>query len=412
MRRAVVTGVGCVTPVGMNAADTWESLLANRSGLSSIEHFDTTDFPATIGGEIKNFDPSQYIDARVARRQDRWVNFGLVAAVEAMADSGLVVDDAIAERAAVITGSGIGGLLETEIQHKRLLEMGPKRVSPFLIPKIMLNAMSGQLSMIYNLKGANFATASACASAGHAIGLALRAIQYDEADIVLTGGAEATITPVGMSGFGNMKALSTRNDDPEAASRPFDRDRDGFVMGEGAGVLVIEEYEFAKARGAKIYCELAGVGMTGDAHHITQPAPGAEGAQRAMRLALRDAKADLTDVSYVNAHGTSTPINDPNESLAIEAVFGDHAKKLAVSSTKSMIGHLLGGSAAVESVVCALSIQHSVVHQTKNCDHPDVDCNLDYVQSGPRDLAIDIAISNSLGFGGHNLCLAFRNLKD
>ena len=409
-RRVVITGVGCTSPVGQTAQDTWESLLAGKSGIKTLTSHDFSEYTVRIGGEITDFDPTVAIEASRARKLDRFVNLGLVAAHEAMADSGLEVTDENAQRCAVIAGSGIGGLLEIESQHKKLLEKGPSRVSPFLIPKLMLNALAGQVSMDFKMKGPNFATASACASAGHALAMALRSIQYDECDFAISGGAEAAISTLGMSGFGSLKALSTRNDDPEAASRPFDKDRDGFVMGEGGGMLVLEEIEHARRRGAKIYCELAGAGMSGDAFHITQPAPAAEGAQRTMRQSLADARANIEDVDYINAHGTSTPINDPNESRAIEAVFGDHARKLCVSSTKSMIGHLLGASAAVESVVCALSIHHSTVHQTLNHMVPGEGCNLDYVKGSTRDLDINVALSNSLGFGGHNVTLAFRKV--
>ncbi|MEZ6194930.1 MAG: beta-ketoacyl-ACP synthase II [Planctomycetota bacterium] len=412
-RRVVITGLGAVSPLGLNAADTWEGLLAGRSGVRTIDRFDVSDYPARIAGQVPEFDAASLMDGAAARKLDRFVVFGMIAAHEAMRDAGLAdgVDESIAPRASVITGSGIGGLEEIEDQHKKLLEKGPRRVSPFLIPKLMLNALSGQVSMTFNLKGANFATASACASAGHAIALALRSIQYGESDLVVTGGSEAAITTLGMSGFGSLRALSTRNDDPQAASRPFDKDRDGFVMGEGAGILVVEELEHAKARGAKIYAELVGAGMTADAFHITQPAAGAEGAQRSMRAAMADGGLNAEDISYINAHGTSTPINDPNESQAIEAVLGDHARRIAVSSTKSMTGHLLGGSAAVEALVCALSIERGIVHQTLNHETPGEGCNLDYVKGAARDLQVEAALSNSLGFGGHNLTLAFRKFR-
>ena len=410
-RRVVVTGMGCTSPVGVTVSETWDNLLAGKSGIKELTSFDASDYAVRICGEIRNFDPSVAIEPAKARKLDRFVNLGVVAAYEAIKDSGLEVTDDIADRAGVIAGSGIGGLLEIESQHKKLLAKGPGRVSPFLIPKLMLNALAGEISMRNNLRGVNFATASACASAAHAIALALRAIKYGENDIVVTGGAEAAITTLGMSGFASLKALSTRNDDPEAASRPFDKDRDGFVMGEGAGILVLEELEFAKARGAKIYCEVVGAGSTGDAHHITQPAPGAQGAQRSMRLAMTEGGVNLNDVDYINAHGTSTPINDVNESKAIESVFGDHAKNLVVNSTKSMIGHLLGASAAVESVVMCKSIEHGTVHQTLNHENPGEGCDLDYVKGSARDKSINVALSNSLGFGGHNVTLAFRKFE-
>ncbi|HGY91914.1 MAG TPA: beta-ketoacyl-[acyl-carrier-protein] synthase II [Planctomycetes bacterium] len=410
-RRVVVTGIGCVTPLAQNCADSWDALLAGKNGIKPLENWDCSEYPVRIAGEIRDLDSSALLPPNKAAKLDRFVLLGMLAADEAVRDAGIEAQTPLAESCGVIAGSGIGGLLEIEAQHRKLLEKGPRRVSPFLIPKLMLNALSGNISMRFGMKGVNFATASACASAGHAIGMALRCIRYGDADIIVTGGAEAAITTLGMSGFANMKALSRRNDDPEHASRPFDKDRDGFVMGEGAGILVVEELEHARRRGAKIYCELAGVGMTGDGYHITQPAPEAEGAQRSMRRALEDGGIPLEEVDYVNAHGTSTPINDPNESLAIEKVFGDRASRLAVSSTKSMIGHLLGASAAVEAVVSCLSILHGVVHPTRNLVEPGEGCRLDYVPEGSRDLNVRAAISNSLGFGGHNVTLAFRKLE-
>lgn len=408
MRRAVITGIGCVTPAGINVEDTWDSLMAGRSGVKKITLFPTENFEVKIGGEVANWDPTKVIPPAQARKLDRFVQFGVYAAHEAMKDSGFTVTPENAHRCAVITGSGIGGLWEIEEQHTKLMNKGPDRVSPFLIPKLMLNALSGNISMNFGMKGANFATASACASGGHGIAMALRSIQLNEADVVVTGGSEAAMTPLGLAGFTSLRALSTRNDAPTEASRPFDKDRDGFVMGEGAGILILEEYEHAKKRGAKIYCELVGVGMTGDAFHITQPAEDAEGAQRSMRQALSEAKATVDDVDYINAHGTSTPLNDMNESKAIEKVFGSRAQKLSVNSTKSMIGHLLGASAAIEAVVCAISIHRRVVHQTLNHHSPGEGCNLDYVKGCSRDLPIRMALSNSLGFGGHNITLAFR----
>ena len=410
-RRVVVTGLGCTTPVGVTVPDAWDALLAGKSGIKPLTAFDPTDYKVRICGEIRDFDPTVAIPAARAKKLDRFVLLGLVATYECMRDAGLErMPEEEACMASVIAGSGIGGLIETEAQHKKLLAKGPGRVSPFLIPKLMLNALAGQMSMAFNFKGVNFATASACASAGHA--MAMRSIKYGESDLVLTGGAEACITTLGMSGFASLKAMSTRNDDPEAASRPFDRDRDGFVMGEGAGILLLEELEHAKKRGARIYCELVGAGMTADAFHITQPAPEAEGAQRSMRLAMKEGGLNPEDVDYVNAHGTSTPINDPNESAAIEAVFKDHARNMVVNSTKSMIGHLLGASAAVESVVTAQSIAKGMVHQTRNHEVPGEGCNLDYVKEGPREMGIRAALSNSLGFGGHNLTLAFKRFED
>lgn len=413
-RRVVVTGLGCTSPVGVTVQDAWEALLAGKSGIKPLTAWDASAYKVRICGEIRDFDSSIAIAPNRAKKLDRFVQLGVVATHECMKDAGLPdgISEDEAEMASVIAGSGIGGLIETEAQHKKLLEKGPGRVSPFLIPKLMLNALSAQMSMDFNFKGANFATTSACASAGHAIAMAMRSIKYGESDIVLTGGAEACITTLGMGGFAALKAMSTRNDDPEAASRPFDRDRDGFVMGEGAGILLLEELEHAKKRGAKIYCEIVGAGMTADAHHITQPAPMAEGAQRSMKLAMREGGLNIEDVDYVNAHGTSTPINDVNESQAIEAVFGAHAKNMVVNSTKSMVGHLLGASAAVESVATCMSIAKGIVHQTLNHENPGEGCNLDYVKGAARDMNVRAAVTNSLGFGGHNLTLAFKRFED
>ncbi len=407
-RRVVITGIGIISPLGLDRESTFDGLLAGANGVGPITLFPTDNYATRIAGEVKNFDPRKFLDPQETRRLDRFVHLTMASGIEAMADSGIDVAKENTDRIGVICGSGIGGLMEIESQHTVLMERGPGRVNPFLIPKLMMNAMSAHLSMRFGLRGPNWVTASACASAAHAIGSALRAVQYGEADVVLTGGSEAAITPLGIAGFCSLRAMSTRNDAPEKASRPFDRDRDGFVMGEGAAILVIEELEHARQRGARIYCELTGYGATGDAHHITAPAEFAEGAQRSMRLAMADSGMAITDVDYINAHGTSTPINDPNETGAIKAVFGAHAKKLAVSSTKSMIGHLLGASAAVEAAVCALSISRKVVHPTRNLENPDPACDLDYVPGSAREMPIRGVISNSLGFGGHNCTLAFR----
>jgi len=347
-----------------------------------------------------------------ARKLDRFVQFGLAAAIEAWEDSGLDIESLDPTTVGCICGSGIGGLITLEEQHSVLLARGPGRVTPFFIPKLMTNALSGGISIRLGLKGPNWTTASACASAAHAIGSALSSIRNDEADVIVTGGSEATISTMGIAGFCSLRAMSTRNDDPERASRPFDKDRDGFVMGEGAGIFVVEELEMAKKRGARIYCELTGYGATADAFHITAPAKGAEGAQRSMRLALKSARRDLSSVNHINAHGTSTLINDPNESTAIRAVFGDHADSLCVVSTKSMVGHLLGASAAVESAVSALSIHRGVVHQTLNHETPGEGCDLDYVKEGPREMKVGTVLSNSLGFGGHNATLALSRFEE
>ncbi|MEE2713552.1 MAG: beta-ketoacyl-ACP synthase II [Planctomycetota bacterium] len=409
-RRAAITGIGVISPVGLDHESTVDALLAGRSGVGPITLFDPTEYKTRIAAEVKDFDPTTRLDAKLVRQVDRFCQIGLPAGLAAWSDSGLDISALDPTRVGVVAGSGIGGLATIESQTQVLNERGPGRVTPRLIPRLMLNALSGELSILLGLKGPNWVTASACASASHALGSGLRAIQIGEADVVVSGGSEATITPLAVAGFCNLKAMSTRNDDPERASRPFDKDRDGFVMGEGAAFLVLEEMESAKKRGARIYAELSGFGATADAHHITAPAENAEGAQRSMRAALQDAGFDFGQVDYINAHGTSTPINDPNESAAIRAVFGDHADRLSISSTKSMIGHSLGASGALEAAVCALSISRGVVHQTLNHEEPGEGCDLDYVKEGPREMKVRAALSNSLGFGGHNATLAFSQV--
>jgi 3-oxoacyl-[acyl-carrier-protein] synthase II len=406
--KIVVTGVGMISPLGLTREDTWNGLLAGRSGVAGITLFDASAFATRIAAEVKGFDPAEALGPQRAKKLDRFAQLGLVAAREAWRDSGLDVNTLDASRVGVIAGSGIGGLGTMEEQKEVLMTRGPSRMSPFFIPKLMMNALSGEISIDLGLKGPNWVTASACASASHGLGTALRTLRSGEADIILSGGSEATVVPLGIGGFCALRAMSTRNDDPERASRPFDKDRDGFVMGEGAAFLVLETLEHAKARGAKIYCEFAGFGATADAHHITAPAENAEGAQRSMKLALRDAGMNLGEVDYINAHGTSTPINDPNESAAVRAVFGDDASRLWVNSTKSMLGHLLGASGAMEAAVSTLSLHHGVVHRTLNHDVPGEGCTLDYVPEGVREKRIRAALSNSLGFGGHNCTLAFR----
>jgi 3-oxoacyl-[acyl-carrier-protein] synthase II len=410
-KRAVITGIGMLTPVGLDAESSFAALLEGRSGIGPITRFACEAYATRIAGEVKGFDAAAILGPKHARRLDRFSQLGLIAGIEAWRDSGLSIDKVDPTRVGSIAGSGIGGLESIEDQHAVLVERGPGRINPFLIPKLMMNALSGELSILLGLKGPNWVTASACASSSHAIGSALRSIQYGEADIHLTGGSEAAITPLGIGGFCSMKAMSTRNDQPERASRPFDRDRDGFVMGEGAAFLVLEEREHALARGARIYCELAGFAATADAHHITAPAERAEGAQRSMRLAMKDGGLTTTDIQYINAHGTSTPINDPNETAAIREVFGAHAERLLVSSTKSMTGHLLGASGAAEAAVCAMMIHRGVVHQTLNHEVPGEGCDLNYVASGPVEMKHSGVLSNSLGFGGHNCTLAFKRME-
>ena len=404
-RRVVITGMGTVNSLGSEVPEFWRALCAGKSGISQIELFDTSDFKVHFGGEVKNFNPETVIDAKTARRLDRFAQFGQVAAISAMKDSGLDLSKEDPFRCGVIIGSGIGGLMEFEEQHGRYYKGGPGKISPFVIPKMIANGASGNISIHFGLKGPNTAVATACASGANAIGDALRAIQWDYADVMVTGGAEAAMTPMGLGGFISARALSTRNDDPQRASRPFDKDRDGFVLSEGAGVLVIEELERAQRRGATIMAEILGCGCTADAHNITAPHPEGEGAARAMQLALQDARLNPDDIQYINAHGTSTELGDEAETRAIKQVFGPHARKLAISSTKSMLGHLLGASGGVELIACALTIRQGVIHPTINYDTPDPACDLDYVPNNARETRVRRAISNSFGFGGHNCCL-------
>jgi 3-oxoacyl-[acyl-carrier-protein] synthase II len=410
-RRVVVTGLGAITPLGLNVSAYWEGLIAGRSGVKQISRFDTAGFDVTIGGECSDFQPTDYIDAREIKRLDRFAQLALAAAKEAKQHSGIDVANDDPKRIGVIVGSGIGGLQELEDQHLRLLQKGPTRVSVFTIPRLMVNAASGNISIAFGAKGPNTAVATACASAANAIGDAFKVIQRDEADVMFAGGAESAMTPLGMASFASMKALSTRNDDPEAASRPFDRDRDGFVMGEGAGVVVLEELEHARRRGAEILAELVGYGMTGDACHITQPEEDGDGAARAMKLAIADARIDAESVDYINAHGTSTPLGDVCETRAVREVFGKSASngRLALSSTKSAIGHLLGASGGVELVAAILAMKNNLIPPTINLDNPDPDCDLNYTPNTAQDRAVEVAMSNSFGFGGHNACLVLSS---
>lgn len=401
-RRVVVTGLGTINPVAHSVKEYWQKLCAGESGIALTAQFDTSGHKAKISGEVKNFDPEKFLDKRVANRMDRFAQFALISAIEAVEDSGLDFSKEDPFRCGVILGSGIGGLREFEAQTRRYLAGGTGRISPFMVPKMMSNAASGGVSIHYNLQGHNTVVTTACASAAHAIGDAMRAIAWDEADIMITGGAEACITDMGVGGFIQARALSLRNEEPTLASRPFDKDRDGFVLSEGAGLFVLEELEHAKKRGAPIYAELLGTGSTADAHHITAPHPEGEGASRAMQIALRNAKLNPDQVDYINAHGTSTELGDVAETKAIKHVFGDHARKLAISSTKSMIGHLLGASGGVEAIACILTLKHNVIHPTINYDTPDPDCDLDYVPNTARETKVRAAVSNSFGFGGHN----------
>jgi len=408
-RRVVITGLGLVTPLGHELDIFWKDLIAGQCGIDRISAFDATPFDTQIAGEVKNFDPTAaFPSPKEIRHTDRFSQFGVFAGHRALLDSGLELDKENCDEIGVILGSGIGGLSTTMKQHKVLLDRGPDRLSPFMIPMLISNMASGIFSMFYNLRGPNFATCSACATANHAIGEAWRAIKMGDAQAMFAGGAEATVVSIGIGGFCAMKAMSTRNDDPTHASRPFDKERDGFVMGEGAGVVVLEELEHAKKRGAKIYCEIVGYGNTADAYHLTAPSPDGEGAARCMRMALRSGGLNIEDISYINAHGTSTPQGDECETRAIKTVFGPHAKKIAVSSTKGATGHMLGAAGAVEMSICALAIKHGVVPPTINYQVPDPECDLDYVPNTARELKVNAVINNSFGFGGHNASIAAK----
>ena len=407
-RRVVVTGMGMITPVGHSVDETWNNILAGQSGVSPVKEFDTSDYTTKIWAKVKNFDASEYMPAKEARKMDVFTQYGMVAADEAMQDANLSMDEALSKRAGVAVGAGIGGIETITNNQDKLVAGGPRKVSPFFIPAGIINMVAGQISIKHQLRGPNISVVTACTTGTHNIGLAARMIAYGDADVMVCGGAEMTTTPLCLAGFSAVRSLSKRNDEPEKASRPWDKDRDGFVMGEGAGILVLEDYEHAKARGAKIYAELAGFGMSGDAYHIT--APDADGANRAMESTLEDADIRPDQVNYINAHGTSTQLNDINETNAIKKVFGDHAYDLSVSSTKSMTGHLLGAAGAVEAIFSVLSIKNQIVPPTINLDEPDEGCDLDYTPHMPKEREINYALSNSLGFGGTNGCLLFKKL--
>jgi len=411
-RRVVVTGLGLVSPLGIGVDKSWSGLLQGRSGVRSITQFDASSFATKIAGEVDGFNPEDYIEPKEVKKMDRFIHFGVAASTMAMEDSGLKIDEQNAPRVGVYVGSGMGGLPAIEHYHKVLLEKGPRRITPFFIPMLIINLAAGQISIRFGAKGPNSAPATACATGSHAIGDAFKVIQRGDADAMIAGGTESCITSMGIGGFNAMKALSTRNDEPERASRPFDRDRDGFIMGEGSGILIIEELGHALARKAKIYAEIAGYGLTGDAYHITSPAPGGEGAARCMTMALKDAGMDPWEVDYINAHGTSTKYGDELETTAIKTVFKEHAYKVAISSTKSMTGHLLGAAGGVEAVICALSIRDGVMPPTINLDNPDPECDLDYVPHKARKADIGAALSNSFGFGGTNACLLFKKFAN
>ena len=409
-RRVVITGIGVVSPVGKDLPSFWESLKAGRSGIGRISAFDTEKFDCQIGGEVRGYDPVPYYKTpKDVRRTDRYTQLAMGAAKMSLDDSGLDLGSVDLDRTGVMIGSGVGGLATMETQVGQMLTKGPNRTSPFMIPMMISNMASGFISMEYGLRGPNMAIVTACATANHCMGEAWRIIKFGDADVMLTGGSEACIVPVGIAGFAAMRALSVRNDEPERASRPFDKDRDGFVMGEGAGVIILEEYEHAKKRGARIYCEVTGYGLTADAYHMSAPSPDGEGAARCMAMAMKHAKVNPEEVDYINAHGTSTPVGDVCETKAMKRAFGEHAKKgLAVSSTKSMTGHLLGAAGAVEMAACVMAMRDSILPPTINLDNPDPECDLDYVPNKAREKKVKIAISNSFGFGGHNSSLLIR----
>jgi beta-ketoacyl-acyl-carrier-protein synthase II len=412
MQRVVVTGLGTVSPLGCSTPEFWASIVAGKSGVTRITRFDPTGFDTQIAAEVKDFRAEDFLDRKEIRRTDLFVQYGISASIEAVAAAGLTNPNGLdLDRAGVIVGSGVGGIATLEEQHTNLIEKGPTRVSPFFIPMMIADMAAGMISIRLGYRGPNFAAVSACASGAHAIGEAFRMLVKNEADLIVTGGTEAAITPLSIGGFASMKAMSTRNDDPDHASRPFDRQRDGFVMGEGAGIAVLETLEHAKARGAEILAEVVGYGATADAHHMTAPSPAGEGAARAMRLALKEAGLPVGAVDYINAHGTSTPLNDKFETMAVKGVFGDHARELAISSTKSMTGHLLGAAGGIEFNICVLAVKNGILPPTINYQDPDPDCDLDYVPNQARQAKVDVAMSNSLGFGGHNVALLIKRYE-
>jgi len=403
--------MGAITPVGFTAKETWNALLQGKSGVAKISLFDTSDYLTKIAAEVKNYDSLSYFDKKDSRKIDRYAQFAIIAAEEAIENSAIDFEKTDRDRVGVIIASGIGGMRSFELEHEKLLTKGPRRISPFFIPLMISDIAAGHVSMRHQLRGPNYATVSACASSGHSLGLGMRTIQYGDADVMVCGGAEAAVSPMGVAGFNASKALSTRNDEPERASRPFDKDRDGFVIGEGGGIVVLEELGHAVKRGAPIIAEIVGMGFTADAYHMTQPAPGGEGAIRAMRLAVQDAGLQLNDVQYINAHGTSTYFNDKNETLAIRSLFGDHAEKINISSSKSMTGHMLGAAGALEMIVASYVVSEDVIPPTVNQDVPDPECTLNYTPNTKVDRIVDVAINNSFGFGGHNTCLCVKKYR-
>ncbi len=409
-RRVVVTGLGMLTPVGNNVEDSWKNIVAGKSGVAPITAFDTSEFPVKISGSVKDFDPTEYILKKDLKKMDPFIHFGLAAGLQAMEDSGLEVTEENAERIGVAIGSGIGGLPGIERNRDQFVAGGARKISPFFVPSAIINMVSGNLSIMKGLKGPNISIVSACTTGAHNIGDAARMISYGDADVMIAGGAEMSTCPLGVGGFAAARALSTRNDDPEAASRPWDIDRDGFVLGDGAGVVVLEEYEQAKKRGAKIYCELAGYGMSGDAHHMTSPSPTGEGPARCMHNALKDAGLNKEDVGYINAHGTSTPAGDKAEAMAMKLAMSDHAKDVVISSTKSMTGHLLGAAGGIEAIFAILALRDQVIPPTINLDNQDPECDLDFCANTARDASISVSMSNNFGFGGTNGTLVFKTL--
>ena len=411
-RRVVITGMGLVTPLGLNVEQTWQNILAGKSGISKIEKFDTSAFSVGFAGMIKDFDVTDYISAKEAKKMDPFIHYGIAVGSQAFEDSGLVVTEQNAGRIGVSIGSGIGGIGTIEAQHSVYAASGPRRVSPFFVPSAIINMISGHVSIKYGLKGPNLSIVTACATGTHSIGDAARLIEYGDADVMIAGGAEYATTELGLAGFAAARALSTRNDDPQAASRPWDKDRDGFVLGDGAGAVVLEEYEHAKARGAKIYGEVLGFGLSGDAYHMTLPAEGGAGAARCMAMALKNAQLRPEQIGYINAHGTSTPAGDVCENAAVKSIFGDHAYKLAMSSTKSMIGHALGAAGAIEAILTTLALQDQMLPPTINHDNPEEGCDLDYVPNQARAAQFDYALSNSFGFGGTNATLVLGRVTN
>ena len=410
-KRVVVTGLGMISPLGVGVKENWEAICQGKSGIGPVTRFDITDFPSKIAGEVKGFNPEDFIDKKETKKMDIFIHYALASGMMALKDSGLTIDESNADRVGVLVGAGLGGLSTIERYHSVLLEHGPKKISPFFIPMLIVNLAPGQISIYFGARGPNSSVVTACATGNHSIGEACRIIQRGDADVMIAGGAESTITPLAIGGFCSMRALSTRNEEPQRASRPFDKDRDGFVIAEGAGLLILEELEHAARRGAHIYAEIIGFGCNADAYHISAPSPNGMGAAKCMEIALKDARINYDEVDYVNAHGTSTPLNDLSETMAMKTVFRDRARKIAVSSTKSMTGHLLGAAGGVEAIYSVLAITHGVIPPTINYETPDPECDLDYVPNTPREATVRVVMSNSFGFGGTNATLIFREFK-